>query len=84
MLAHLLDLGMDINGMSDFGWPAGRGHGLFTPLHSAVMADSPEVISFLLKRGANREIRSSTGETPLERAIRTERKAATINALEQE
>jgi ankyrin repeat protein len=51
MLSHLLDLGMDINELSDMEFPLGRGHGLFTPLHAAVIFDSAQAINLLLKRG---------------------------------
>jgi ankyrin repeat protein len=80
ILSHLLDLGMDINGMAEMRWSDGRGNAFFAPLHAAVMADSSEVILFLLERGANKNIRSTAGETPLEMAIRNDRKAA-IKAL---
>ena len=79
VLSHLLDLGMDINEMSDMGLTAGRGHGFFTPLHAAAAADS---ILLLLKRGANPDIRSTLGELPLDLSVRRGNEAA-IRALKE-
>jgi ankyrin repeat protein len=82
VLSHLLDLGMDINEMSDMGLPAGRSRGLFTPLHAAAGADFVDAIVLLLKRGANPDIRSTFGETPLDLAVRRGNEAA-IRALKK-
>jgi ankyrin repeat protein len=82
MLSHLLDLGMDVNEKSDMGLPSTRSQGFITPLHAAAGSDFADAVRLLLNRGANREIKSSTGETPLERAIRTGSEAA-VKALKE-
>ncbi|MCJ1475725.1 hypothetical protein MMC13_004388 [Lambiella insularis] len=82
MLSHLLDLGVDVNELSDCDYPESRDYGFYTPLHAAVGADFAEAIRLLLKRGADREIRSSVGETPLEKALDIGHEAA-VEALRQ-
>ncbi len=69
MMAHLLDLGMDINAIGRREYPAGRRIGRGTPLQSAVAPEEVERIEFLLKRGADREVKNTLGQTPLEYAI---------------
>ena len=66
MMAHLLDLGVDING-TDF---ARR---LATPLHHAVHAFKIERARFLLERGADPHIKNYYGHSALEIARINER-----------
>ena len=69
MMAHLLELGMDINAIEHRGQPGSRGTGKGTPLHSAVYVDEKEHVAFLLKRGADKEVRNTLGQTAIEFAI---------------
>lgn len=80
MMSHLLGLGMDANEISHTEYPEGRARGFFTPLHAAAGADFAEAMTFLLKRGADREIKNTLGVTPLEHAIDCGNEAA-IEAL---
>jgi hypothetical protein len=54
---YLLDLGVDINGPYDW-----RGA---TALSMAAYKSNPEMVSFLLEKGANPNVKDSDGETPL-------------------
>ena len=78
MMAHLLDLGMDINAIENKGQPSSRGTGKGTPLHSAVYADMKEHVAFLLEKGADKEVRNTLGQTVLEFAVAQE----SLQALE--
>ena len=66
MMAHLLDLGVDING-TDYV------RRLATPLHHAVLARKIERASFLVKRGADPHIKNQYGTSALEMARINER-----------
>ena len=49
MMSHLIALGYDVNATDD-----DRGnHSIGTPLHYAIMANSPSAVSFLLRKGAD-------------------------------
>ena len=72
MMAHLLDLGMDMNAIEQRGQPGSRGTGKGTPLHSAVYVDEKEHVAFLLKKGADKEVRNTLGQTAIEFAIAQE------------
>lgn len=72
MMARLLDLGMDINAIEQRGQPSSRGTGKGTPLHSAVYVDEKEHVAFLLKRGADKEVRNTLGQTAVEFAVAQE------------
>ena len=69
MMTHLLDMGMDINGIGRRDYPPSRRIGRGTPLHAAVGARELERIEFLLERGADMEVRNTLGQTPLEYAV---------------
>ena len=69
MMAYLLDLGMDINAIGRRDYPPSRRIGRGTPLHAAVGAREVNRIEFLLKRGANTEVRNTLGQTPLDFAV---------------
>ncbi|KAI9794097.1 MAG: hypothetical protein M1833_000462 [Piccolia ochrophora] len=64
MMAHLLELGVDINGSDDVWGPYRRG----TPLHHAVAEVHLEKVRFLLENGADPHLKNDWGMTPLERA----------------
>jgi ankyrin repeat protein len=64
MMQHLLDLGVNINGLDDLQGPHNHG----TPLHYAARGGKVERVRFLLEKGANSEIRNRQGRTPLEEA----------------
>ena len=49
MMEHLLELGVDINGMDEVQGPYGRG----TPLHYAAISGRVERVRFLLEHGAD-------------------------------
>ena len=66
MMAHLIKLGVDVNG-SDIARVRFR-HG--TPLHCAVISRHPGTIRFLLENGADPHIADVYGVTPLEAAKR--------------
>ena len=68
MMAHLLDLGMDINALFRREHPPGRRVGRGTPLQSATGPQEVDRIMFLLERGADREVKNTLGQTPLEYA----------------
>lgn len=67
MMTHLLQLGVDVNG-SDIARIRFR-HG--SPLHCAVLGEHLGNIEFLLKNGADPNIKDAYGLTPLEVARRT-------------
>jgi ankyrin repeat protein len=48
MVAHLLQLGVDVNGLDDVQGPYRKG----TPLDYAIMARNPQMVRFLLENGA--------------------------------
>jgi hypothetical protein len=48
MVAHLLQLGVDVNGLDDVQGPYRKG----TPLNYAIMARNPKMVRFLLENGA--------------------------------
>ena len=53
----MLDLGLDINGANDNG---------DTALHLAVTGrGAPEIVRFLISRGANLQVKNKRGQTPL-------------------
>ena len=68
-MAHLLDLGFDINAMGRRDYPPSRRIGRGTPLHAAVHTQQTDRINLLVQRGANLEIRNTLGQTPLEYAV---------------
>lgn len=72
MLVYLLDYGMNINQMERTYYPAGRGWAQGTPLHCAVMGRNLEGLNILLKRGADRDIKSTHEQTPLDLALARE------------
>lgn len=47
--------------------------GGFTPLHLAILGDDPDAVALLLAHGANAELPTEVGETPLELADRLRR-----------
>lgn len=69
MAAYLLDLGMQINALGRREYPASRRIGRGTPLHAAVATQEIDRIEFLLRKGANMNVRNSLGQTPLEYTI---------------
>ena len=69
MMAHLLDLGFDINAMGRRDYPPSRCIGRGTSLHAAVHTQQTDRVNFLVQRGANLEIRNTLGQTPLEYAV---------------
>ena len=79
MMNHLLDLGMDINALGRREYPAGRRIGRGTPLQAAVAPQEPDRIQFLIERGADKEVKNTLGQTPLEYA--TAKGFATSEAL---
>ena len=66
MMAHVLDLAFDINAMARRDYPPGRRIGRGTPLHAAFLTQETDRVNFFVQRGANLEIRSTLGRTPLE------------------
>jgi len=59
-IALLLDLGLDINAVNDNG---------DTALHVAVTGrGSPQIVHFLIARGANLQAKNKRGQTPLSAA----------------
>lgn len=72
MMAYLLDLGMDVNAIGRREYLPSRRIGRGAPLHAAVAAQEADRIEFLLKRGADVEVRNTLGQTPLEYAIAKE------------
>ncbi|MCJ1405872.1 hypothetical protein MMC11_009102 [Xylographa trunciseda] len=81
MMSHLIDLGMDVNEISH----TNREHRRLpyhTPLHSAVEFEFVEAITFLLAKGADPDIRDTSGRTPLECAIKYDDKVS-IEAFEK-
>ena len=68
-MAHLLNLGVDINAVGRREYPASRRIGRGTPLHAATPTQQTDRIHFLVQRGANLEIRNTLGQTPLEYAV---------------
>ena len=69
MVAHLLDMGMDINAIGRRDYPPSRRIGRGTPLHAAVGSRELDRIDFLLEKGADMEVRNTLGQTPLEYAV---------------
>ena len=69
MVAHLLDLGCDINAVEKEAPPSSTGLSSGTPLHTAVLIDNPDYVSFLLDKGADREARNTAGQNVTEFAI---------------
>ena len=69
MMALLLDKGMDINALSKTEYPSTRGRGRETPLHAAVTSQQRDRIEFLIKRGADRSVKNTLGQTPWEYAV---------------
>jgi ankyrin repeat protein len=60
-IALLLDLGLDINAVNDNG---------DTALHLAVTGrGSPDIVRFLISRGANLQAKNKRGQTPLAAAM---------------
>lgn len=77
MMQHLLDLGVDINGLDNARGPWRAG----TPLHCAVKSANAERVRFLLEHGADPHHQGSWGKTPLEMArIRRHSEVAVILA----
>ena len=68
-MAHLLDMGMDINAIGRRDYPPSRRIGRGTPLHAAVGARELERIEFLLEKGADMEVRNTLCQTALEYAV---------------
>ena len=68
MMAHLLDMGMDISAIGRRDYPPSRRMGRGTPLHAAVGARAIDRIEFLLERGTDMEKRNTLGQTPMEYA----------------
>jgi ankyrin repeat protein len=66
MMAHLLELGVDVNGLDAV-------RRLGTPLHHAVHACKIERARFLLERGADPHIKNQYGNSALEIARINER-----------
>jgi ankyrin repeat protein len=66
MMAHLLELGVDVNGSDKLRGAYQRG----TPLHHAVNSGCIENVRFLLEKGADPHIRGPWGTTPIEEAER--------------
>lgn len=69
MAAYLLDLGMQINALGRREYPVSRRIGRGTPLHAAVTTQDIDRIDFLLRKGADTDVRNTLGQTPLEYAI---------------
>ena len=76
MMAHLLDLGMDVNAIERRGQPSSRGTGKGTPLHSAVYIDQKDHVAFLLQKGADKEVRNTLGQTVMEFVVAQESQCA--------
>lgn len=66
MIKHLLELGLDINGLDDVQGP----YMLGTPLHYAVHHLVIEAAQLLIERGADPHKKNQRGYTPAESAIR--------------
>ena len=64
MIAHLLELGVDINGLK----PTISGRTLVTPLYHAMLLSNLEAARFLLEHGSDPHRKSSTGRSLLEDA----------------
>jgi len=62
----LIDAGYDVNAI-------GPKNG-YTPLHDAVWADNAAAAKLLLQNGANKNIKGKDGLTPLEKAIKENKK----------
>ena len=69
MMAHLLDMGMNINAIGRRDYPPSRRIGRGAPLHAAVGAQAIDRIEFLLERGADTGLRNTLGQTPMEYAV---------------
>ncbi len=67
MMAHLLELGVDVNGSDDSRGPYGFG----TPLHHAIRERHIQIVRFLLGKGANPHIRNRAGDTAFGQAEKT-------------
>lgn len=67
MMTHLLQLGLDINGLDDIQGPYRRG----TPPSYAVRIRAVEAAQFLLERGADPHKKNQWGYSPAEEATQT-------------
>jgi ankyrin repeat protein len=67
MMTHLLELGLDVNGLDDIQGPWRLG----TPLHYAVRDRSIDAARFLLERGADPHKKNQWGYTPAEDALKS-------------
>lgn len=72
-LNRALAAGIDVNDRDNDG---------YTPLHLAVFHERPEIVAWLLDRGANLRARTAVGTTPLRHAVRWRRVMATRALLE--
>lgn len=61
-MQHLLDLGMDINGIERVGPPDSTDVGRGTPLHSVVYIGKTERVAFLLEQGVDKEVINEFGQ----------------------
>lgn len=67
MMTHLLEVGLEINGLDDIQGP----YRLGTPLHHAVRNRAVEAARFLLERGADPHKKNLWGYTSAEEAMQT-------------
>jgi len=66
MMAHLLELGFDVNGLDNVLGPYRYG----TPLHYAIRMKNIGSVRFLLEKGANPDLKNQWGVTAAEEAKR--------------
>jgi len=67
---HLLDLGVDVNAVTEDGDPYFDVAKNSTALHSAAWRAWPSTVKFLLERGASVDVTDEKGRTPLMLAVR--------------
>lgn len=68
MMAHLINLGVDVNSLDSARVRYRRG----TPLHGAVCGRQPAAVRFLLENGADPQVADVWGVTPIEVARKSE------------
>ena len=67
MITHLLELGLEINGLDDIQGP----YSLGTPLHHAIHHGAVDSARFLLQKGADPHKKNQWGYSAAESAIRS-------------